>query len=552
MFILKNKKVHLIFLVILLAGILIRLPGLDDVIYATEFDFTNNLYFSDYMGPHTYVHPPLAISLYYISSELFPGSNIAYRIIPLIFWIISSYIIFILARDLFGDKSALFSSFIMAFIYPMVNYSLRIDYIMIQISALMLSSLFLLRYFSKNKNRYLFFTGIAVGLSFWVNYSSLFFVLVISLFILYKKRNIIETITALFKIGLPAILVFALFPLLSFILEPSIFLRTLTLGNKFSIMPNILTIIYLLIFIGPLLVGLNLLPLSKKEYPKYYSFFVIWIGFLIISLIFTKWYAMVDRYIVLVVPPLCLIGGWILSKFKFKKTDVITFIVGCILWFFLIFVLNSYAYHVPIGISQYIKQITALQWNFMLPFTGRTGPMFGISFISTISSLMISFLLVAGSIILRKNIKISKVLFVLFLSVSVAFNLLIIQEYLFPVSNPDYPKISNDIIDYAIKEDLPQPIYGNNYAFVHYFNLKNNRYISLYGEYVNVIGGTDFDFIEDNLLNSGGTAIVVDFPYLDRSGEVWTLLKKNCNLMKTYYSNDREAANLFVCSKNPN
>lgn len=534
-------------------GLLIRLPGLNDPIYATEYDLTNELYFSnlteDYNGHNIYVHPPFATSLYYLFSHLIPDSAIGYRIVPLLFWVFSTFLIFIISRDFFGYRSALFSSLIMSFIYPMVNYSLRIDYIMMQISFLILISLFLLKYFSSKKDKYLFFTGISVGISFWINYSSLFFVVVISLFVLYKKRDFRNAMITLFKIGIPAMLIFLLFPLLSFIFEPNIFLRTLSMGNKFSGIPNIMPFIYLLVFVGPLLTGMFLKSIFSKERPKYYAFLIMWFSFILISIIFTKRYAMVDRYVILTVPPLCLIGGWILSSFKFNKRDLITFSTAFILWFLVIFTLNLYASPVPVGINQYIKQILDLNLNFILPFTGRTGPMFGLSFISVISSITISIIFLISSLVLKKKSKISNTLFILFLSTALSFNLLIIQEYLIPISNPNYPQITHNLIEHAKEIDLPKPIYGNNYALVHYFDLGYKEYVSLYGEYANVPFGTDVDYIKSRLLEDGGTAIVVDFPYLDRSGDVWNLINEKCVFVKKAYSNGKNAGSLFLCSK---
>ena len=324
---LEKKKINLIFCIILFAGILVRLPGIGDAVYATEYDFTNTLYFSDYEGPHTYVHPPFAISLYTASSYLFPGSAAAYRIIPLIFWIISSYMVFLIAKRFFNSRTAIFSSFFMAFLYPIVNHSLRIDYLMMQISSLLIVAFYILKYYSEKKDRNLYFAGIAIACSVLINYSSFFFVLVITFYFLYKEQNIMNTLKILIKTGIPAFALFILFPIISFILVPTLFLRTISQANKFSFIPNPLTLVYLFVFIGPLLVVLFLSSFSKKKFKKYPLFF-IWSLFLLAVLFFTKWYAMVDRYIILLSTELILIGSYLLSLIKFSKKDLTTFIVS--------------------------------------------------------------------------------------------------------------------------------------------------------------------------------------------------------------------------------
>jgi len=426
----------------------------------------------------------------------------------------------------------------MVIMYPMVNHSLRMDYIMLQIFAFLLCSFFILKYFSTKKEKHLYLTGIALGIAFLINYSSLFFALIISLFVLWKTRNLKDTIIMLFKIGITAAFVCSLFPLLSLLFEPNIFLRTLTLGNKFSVIPNLKVFVYLFVFVGPLLVGLFIKSLFSKEKVKNYSLFLIWVVLLITSIVFTKWYEMVDRYIILIAPALCIIGGHVLSSFKWDKRRIALFLISFIMWFGVIFLVNSQAYPIPVGIDNYISEAKDSNLNFILPFTGRTGPMFGISFLVVVASIIISFWFLLLSFGWDK-------FFVVFFAVAFAFNMLVVQEFLVPVMNPDYSEVTYDLIDSA--QGLPKPIYGNNYALVHYLGIGHDDYVSLYGEYANVLCGTDTDYIERMLTEKGGTAIVVDFPYLDRGGGVWQLLENNCELYKRVYSNGKPAGSLFSC-----
>jgi len=175
--------------------------------------------------------------------------------------------------------------------------------------------------------------------------------------------------------------------------------------------------------------------------------------------------------------------------------------------------------------------------------------LFGISFATIVLTLAISSILVV-CIFAAKNQKFIKICLVFLLASSIAFNALLIQEYVFHFQGTNPSQATYDLVDYFEESNLNYPVYSNDEGVLFYIN---NSYWLSNKQQSNVMGLDDYeqdyeDVIETivRLKKTNGTVLVLNWPPIPEKSPTWDVVV-NCDLEKTFYSKDYKIAMVYSC-----
>jgi 4-amino-4-deoxy-L-arabinose transferase-like glycosyltransferase len=145
-------------------------------------------------------YPPLFDGIIFLSFKMLGVSLFAARAIPVLFSILSLWLVFELAHNMYGGKTALLS---------VVLLSVMPGYFWLSQSALLESSsvffvaaslLFFYRWLTTRQDKMLVFTGLAVGLGFLAKYQMIVAGLILIVSILFLARNQLKTVFKKFTI----------------------------------------------------------------------------------------------------------------------------------------------------------------------------------------------------------------------------------------------------------------------------------------------------------------------------------------------------------------
>jgi dolichyl-phosphate-mannose-protein mannosyltransferase len=557
--ILKNSLGYLS--ILLLFAFLLRVPNLDYALFEGDADNTNieayfgSRYFDshesgdeidwDYWSELGYFsafprHPPLSVLFFSFFTKIFGDSVIVFRSVTLLFGLASIALIFLLASIIYNKRIGYISSFLSSIYFWHILASRQLDQHGSMILTFSLLTLFFFVKYEKygsKKNKYI--SAIFLGCSLLLTYYS---VLLIPFFAVYKYMNtkkIKETVKELFSFYLIAFAIFIIFPIVSFMINPSIFLRTvLNSAGLLSTQLNFKIIVFLLIWGGPLILGLYFLSFFNFE--KKDLFFHIFIAIFIIVSLFSKGYAPLDRYLMVLIPALTIMSAKTVSQFKFKKKHFFIFIILVVIFSMFLIQLNKNVEHIPHDLSNYADNAINFRWNFYFPITSASGPIFGLSFASIIIPLIFSFIFLLFFVLFKLiRHKVVIIFFVFFIAIAFSFNLLMIGEYLFNYNNPDYGQTAKQMFSYYGENNLNGNVYTNYFASWYYLELTNDRFYFL-------LDHTD-DVLMGKIKGEGGHVLIVDFRMMDKESDLYEFIESNCSLEKIFYSKDISTGQVYNC-----
>ncbi|MCR4334668.1 MAG: glycosyltransferase family 39 protein [Patescibacteria group bacterium] len=192
-----------------------------------------------------------------------------------------------------------------------------------------------------------------------------------------------------------------------------------------------------LVLASPLLLGLYILVFSSREYIRRYRFWIIFLLYnvLFYFVIFDFTNRTIERYMMFLIIPSSIIAGSILAeKWRIRIKDLSFRFYGVVSFFVIItFIpfLYSYAILPLYPKSSYIEKLKSLDFDFLIPITGGSGP---IGFYMLVSYVVVAFMISLGSILTYRLIKKEshkKIVLVVFLLSSLAYNLVLNEEFLF-------------------------------------------------------------------------------------------------------------------------
>lgn len=539
----ENKLI----VILIVIGLLIRLIGINQVPSGDEIVWIN-------IDLWDHWHPPLSIILHTIFRFLFGASVIVSRALIVCFSLANIFLVYLIASKIYNKKSALWASALMVLgVYPILS-SLQID---IDGSILvffnLLSLMFFLNYEDKNKLKWLILSGIGFGLGLLTKFTGVLLIGILGLYYLIKSKNIIKTVKVMFPVFIIGFAVFAIFPAFSYLTGSDMFAKNLAHLSRYTISSGtnllLLLIQYLLpvIWLGPLFIGLFVLSLTRIG--KKDTLPLVWIFVVVVVYTFINKdnFKPLDKYFMTLIPPLCFMIGNFLGSFKFKKKHVITFFVVLVISFISLFMLNSmngeFVNFYPK--TAYLQKATSFDWDFFLPITGSSGPIgFYLMFSTVAYTYIISTMLIIILFYLnfKKDKHWFKMLLLILLSVSFAYNIFLVQEFLFSSTTPSVNKISAEVLDYANENRLEKPIYVfRNVAFGYYLRERYDEIEML-----------DFDFEFDHnkinkLIDNPGSVIVVDFPTINKQSLLWESINR-CVLLQSFENKDVKLGYVFDCT----
>ncbi len=554
----NHKK---LLLLILLGALIIRLLGSNLVIYTDEAHYTNlaayfnSGYFLTY-GPEPMVpslsipyfaslgffpaiphHPPLSMALFLISNIFFDGA-FAFRIVPIVFGVLSIFMIYLLAEFVYGRRAAVISALLAAVSFYHILASVQLDQHGSTHFFFFLCAIYgYLRWERGRSVRWFIFGAVAAGLAMLNVYSAIFLFIALALYTFIQNREFVRSLIIMSVFSLISLLVYAVFPLFSFIYNRDIIIRTFLVAGLFQPVINARYIVFLLIWLGPLLLGLSVLSLRNATRKD--IIFWLWILVGAIPLIFTDPNTSIDRYLMLTLPAFIILSGRFLSEIEVKRAHYALGVASFVLFYAFLMFLNLNVEYYGHVLEDYIAMASSFHWNFFFPITGPSGPAFGVVFSSIAWSLIVSFMLLFNVVVLMfmRNSGYKYFLF-MFLGVTLAFSTVLAQEMLVGVAHPNYSDVNYELIRYYKEHSLPESVYTNNRALFYYLGKDGTKLHSFTETYPDETV---------SLISRGNiTVIIFEFPKIPRDNVLWKSLQ-GCTLEKTAYSKGMEYGYIYRC-----
>lgn len=543
-------KIKYLVIILFALGIAIKLFGLNLALYDDEANYTFATYAANPIN-NPYYYTPFLIQLINLGFTSLLGLKVwVFRLVSLTISILTLGLIYRFTKKYYNQKTALMTLALMTFSFYFTLASLQIDVEGSLVTLLSSATIFSFLFYEKYKSKkWIVITTICLILALLAKYNTLILIPIIILYILIKnkktifsKNNIKKLITSiiLFLIGTVVIL----FPYRKLILEHA--LQFLT-GNF-----SLLSITMLLFWATPLLICPALLSLknTKEEFKKD-SIFYIWIIFTVLFYTTVIRWGDFSRYFINLIPPMAILSARYLSGFKLTKKQLTFGTILTILSLGFFFCLNSLqTKYIPRIMSYYLSEIKNLNFNFIFSYTSSSGPLFGINFLIVSIVLIITGL--STLYLLIKNNKLTKLALIILISVSLAFNIFLISEYIFHPTSPDVDQVQNEMIDYAKDNNLPFPIYSNNMGISWIFdnynwaaahdtnNLTKKTYDLPDLEMVNL--SNEIKIIQEQK----GTIIFLNWPPMPKESPIYSITSL-CNMKKEFYNKNVLVGTIYSC-----
>tara|TARA_Y100000310_G_scaffold172911_1_gene173013 strand:- start:6096 stop:7718 length:1623 start_codon:yes stop_codon:yes gene_type:complete len=537
-----------IILILLLLSILLRIGGLGDALYQDESIWGYTIRdFSSYEDSTKFIpHPPLAIWMFRLINAPFEVNEFSMRLVPFLFGVLNIFLVYRLGKEFFGKKQATIAALLMGFSFWHYVASLQVD-----MEGSILTCLFIvtfwayLKYTKTNDNKWLMYTALLFTVAMFTKITSLLILVIIGIHSLIVRKDFKKSVKEVFKIGILGIALFGLFYLGLMSFQPGIHENVFghasdavySGGSIFSLLP----IVYFVLWGTALYVFLLLY--SFFRYKKEYLFYYIWIILPIVFYFFVgrSFIATYDRYLMITIPALALLGGNVISEFSFEKKD---YYLGALLLglsFIGSLVLNGFGERVVHNIGSYFSMVMGLQWNFLFPISSSTGPVIVINFMT----IAIGFILSGILILLSFRVKQYKnEFFIVFLGIALGLNIFMINEMISPITQPDVSEVMYDMFEYIEDNQIQEPYVTNVFASSFYLNWITRGVESDAIHYA--VTDDQADFVINHVVDQKGSILFLDYPLLDKESYIWEKMN-SCELKHEFISKDIKMGYLFQC-----
>src|SRR3989344_4464883 len=191
----KNKRIILIFFIAVLSGIFWNQKMFGQSISSDQLgydgiamDILNNGQFTDY-GQQTFREPGYSLFLALIY-KIFGHNYDAVRFIQIILFGLLAVIIYLLAKDVFGQKIAIFSSLGTALFYGLANQAGLIMTELLFAFLICLFIFFAYKTSEENGNKWLMFSALVLGVATLVRGVAefFFFFAIVNFFIIFRRK----------------------------------------------------------------------------------------------------------------------------------------------------------------------------------------------------------------------------------------------------------------------------------------------------------------------------------------------------------------------------
>lgn len=537
-------------LVLIIIGIIIRLFGVNLALYEDETAWTNAILSESIAdGTEHIFHPPLTPLLYRISLFIFGLHVWSLRLAPFIFSILGIFIIYLISRMLYNHKAAFFSVFIMAFSFYSILASLEIDHDGFLLFLYPLCFYCFLKYEREKIIFWNILTSLVLGISLMAKFTTVLLLFCFGLYKLIISRSIKETIKSLFIPALVVILTFILYYALSMLIDPRLFYNAIhhsaidltVQGITRANWPFMSAIPVIYLWATPFLIGLFILSLFNPKKEDY--LFVIWVIVLILFHIFILKNGDFSRYLIVSLISFSILGGKLLSSIKWNTKEKV--LAGVSFFIFLVCFLSLNLVnmsHYTHFFGNYLSSAKSLNFNFFFPYVVSSGSWFGVNFLSVlIISIVCLSLIPSFYWIINHGFKVGKLFLIIFLGASFAFNIFLVEEYLFKATQPDPSKAVYALTDYFKQNSLKYPVYTTNKGMLFHIN----HDFVYKQEAMNRIDEENIDILRNKIRESGATILYLNFApylYLDDVLDI-----DRCSILEKFYSKGKEIGYIIDC-----
>ncbi len=537
---LSFKKNKLFISVLALVGILfflLRFWGVGQLYHQDEYRWAtianpvtiDNPSFNPSSSPH----PPITEYALKAAGYLFGFNNL--RITPIFFSFLNLILLYFINKKLTQNRGVgLISIFLASIgIYSLIA-SLQID-----IDGAILPFFILLGYYAyvhlKEKKSIFFWAtifGIAIIGGFLTKISYLLFIGALlvdySIELIYlKKINLKKTARILLPYLATLIFTTGFFyyfyaTKLQLIVDYASHFRSLNFASR-AYFDLLFKIFKSFVWLSPLLALSTVYGLFKKEILSKYRLWFIYLGlnllFYLVLFDFTT--LTVERYFMFLIVPSVLISGSVIyglfEDFKLRK-DILTIILAVAAFIIFSFmILSVHSDVLPLNPkAEYVNYVKALNFNFLIPFSGGSGPA---GFYFSAQFILWSWIVSITSFLGILYIKRWRVLFaIIFVVWGLGYNVLFINEYLRGGLYGSPADIAEETIDYVVKNEEIKEIITYYDIGAYELRLANKYSARFYT-------APSRDYTE-RMLVYRGHYMIIDFPGIDRGGRYWKLLER--------------------------
>lgn len=529
--------------ILLAVFIFSRFFGLGQYYHQDEYRWASQVYtaeFSEVDSPH----PPIMQNLLSLNGKILGYDNL--RVVPFIFGILNLLLIYLLSLMLTANRKI---AYLAVGLYTVNVYSL-IANLQIDIDGSVLPFFVLSTYYfylnavkEGEKNFILplaavIIAGLLTKLSFVIFFGAL---AVEYLWILYNKGRLRYEVKRIGLILVVSGIFIAGFYLLYGKADPR-FAEYSTNFKMFNFASRAYFDLFLRMFkffiwLSPLLFIPMAYGLFKKDiFIKYKVWYIYTLfNFLFYLVIFDFARLPIERYFMFIIVPAVLISADVIySLFSgLNKKYLILSVVG--LAVLLIFTVLAVHDIVPLNPKEaYIEKIKDLDFNFLIPLTGGSGP---IGFYGSAQFILWAWIAcVVGFFMNKKRQGV-----VLFLIFGVGYNVLFSIENLTGVVYGSVDKITKSSVEYVINNPEIDEVVTYYDAGVYYLKIADKYLARFY-----TAPSRDYT---PRISSYRGYYMIVDFPAIDKDGRYWPLINR-CSLLKKFQDKQVESY-VFDCSGVP-
>ncbi len=514
---LKKGQTLKIFIGLLILFLLLRLPGITLPYHQDEWKNVSAARSAESAGAF-FTHPPV-MSLLFVAGHSVFGEDY-FRFLPLLFSLASALLLFIIVKKRANEIVALWALFLFTVNFYNIFGSLQPD-----VDGAILPFLFLLAVYAYDRKWvFLLIMTLLAGLLI-----KLSFILVVGVLVAdYIWNHWRELTTKKVVLGGAGLLVFGLVYIsLLYVIQAlySAFSIKGMLGHAGQYSDgtgrNYIQIIVqgvkALYYLSPLLL-IPILFLTKEIFRKTRIFFIYLIfGFIFYFILFDFSRGALDKYLMFMIVPLCIISGSIIAKIletsdRLPKMSKKIFILVGVALSLTLFDLNFIPQQVLALYpkTEWFSSVLRGHWNILTPFTGGSGPTgFYISFLFIATSFLTSIIL-GITCLFKKNWRPN--LIIVILIIGLAYNLVFAEELLFGKINGNVAQVINRTTDYIQKTITIKKVLT--------YNDIGAQELSKIGKYAGRFYATpDFEAgHQKKFADFTGQYVVVDIPHLYENG----------------------------------
>lgn len=453
-----HEKLSVFILALVFIGL--RFPGTDLPLHQDEYKWpkiVNPALKSDTEIPH----PPLSQFIYREAGQIV-GYNVHFRFVPLLFGTLNLLLLYYFLRMRFGKKEAMVGGVLFTLSYFSVLASLMVD-----TDGQIMPFFFLCALISYYKaqatfaERRMWWVGgllLACVLGFFIKVSFALAIGAIVADFLWERKSKITLREAVTYTGWGIVAIGGLIALL--LIAQKIFpffnLSTAVSYWEHFIQSNrnwfqtAIQVVKAFLYTSPFLVVVPFFLSSEKKKELRPFIFYIFFGLIFYIVLFDFSIGALDRYMQYLIVPLCALSSVVLVSLWKSDRDTKTkefLLLGSIVALVLLFLAGLH-HEVPSlhPKSAWISRALSLQWNFLYPFSGGSGPLgFYMSFLFLALSWLTT---IALAVVGYFKLNFRKKMLLVLLPIALVYNGLFTEEYLFGTFYGSAPKVLASAVEY--------------------------------------------------------------------------------------------------------